>query len=326
MTLNRSTLLSPMFRRKSGGHGPQRADFMTEVPMSQRTQKRAGFTLVELLVVIGIIAVLISILLPTLSSARNSAKNVQCLSNLRQIGTSCVMYMQFNKGVLPPFRFESTADGGWTPGGFWANFLNEQKYLRGNAGLSSNVFLCPNSLDELETNFWISPPSRTANCGYFLYQGSGARTGDNTQDIRCSYAVNATWGGGDKPWWVGDPYNPGPTANQYTELFPFVYYLYTPGGTGYRPVAPKVSSVKGSSTIPLSFDGFAMHAMEPQRFQLRHGNQRAAEKDRICNMVFSDGHAEGLRGSQLPKPGDNFYYPPSELQGTSVWAIRLSPR
>jgi len=322
--MNRPILLSPKYRRNAGHLGPERASYTTEVPMSSRSQRRGGFTLVELLVVIGIIAVLISILLPTLSSARQAAKNVQCLSNLRQIGTACVMYMQANKGVCPPFRFESTAQAGWTPGGFWANFLSEQHYLKGNAGLGSNVFLCPNSIDELETNFWISPPSRTANCGYFLYQGSAYANGvDTSQDIRCSYAVSATWPR-NSAWWVTSNY-PGPIVKETAELFPFVYYLYTPNSPGtYRPVAPKVSSTKGSSQIPLSFDGFSMHAMEITRFQLRHGNQRAKEKDRFCNFVFADGHAQGLRGSEIPKPGDNFWLP-ENLTATTIWSIRLSP-
>lgn len=69
---------------------------------------RRGFTLVELLVVIGIIALLISILLPSLNRARETANRVKCASNLRQIGQAMLLYSNENKNAYPRTHYDGT--------------------------------------------------------------------------------------------------------------------------------------------------------------------------------------------------------------------------
>lgn len=91
--------------------------------MNSRPRSLRGFTLVELLVVIGIIALLISILLPTLSKARSAAQTVNCLSNLRQFGAATAMYLSATGGYLP---YPTTTQGEET---LWFNVLDP--YLQG---------------------------------------------------------------------------------------------------------------------------------------------------------------------------------------------------
>src|SRR5688572_20694156 len=90
-----------MLTRAPSGFNSCRSPFG---PCTRRTRKgvaRGAFTLVELLVVIGIIALLISILLPSLNRARENAKQVNCLSNMGQFGLAFTMYNNAYQGHFP---------------------------------------------------------------------------------------------------------------------------------------------------------------------------------------------------------------------------------
>ena len=100
------------------------------------TPRPSGFTLVELLVVIGIIALLISILLPSLNRAREASKRIACGAMLRQIGIATRNYAVDNRDAIPPYNMDQGQTGNAAAGVPPYNFSNSW-YVNGAARTQS---------------------------------------------------------------------------------------------------------------------------------------------------------------------------------------------
>ena len=132
-----------------------------------KVTRRSGFTLVELLVVIGIIAVLIGILLPSLSRARQQARTVQCAASLKQFGAAQMLYVAECKGWCVPIKSatDNALKGQYGTVGYIRWDFNElfRKCLMMESPKNIGVttawaeewplgLLCPEAVNSVETN------------------------------------------------------------------------------------------------------------------------------------------------------------------------------
>jgi len=135
-----------------------------------RNAKRRGFTLIELLVVISIVALLMAVLLPALQGARQSARTVQCLSNIRQVGLAHQMYTGDSQESFIHWSGNYPDTGAGTP---WPRMLKE-RYTSNNW----EAFLCPSRDKDswLALGTWEDGKAQQSHYGYNQsHIGSSAR-------------------------------------------------------------------------------------------------------------------------------------------------------
>jgi prepilin-type N-terminal cleavage/methylation domain-containing protein/prepilin-type processing-associated H-X9-DG protein len=248
------------------------------------TRCKRAFTLVELLVVIGIISVLISILLPALAKARKAANAVACASNLRQIGLAMSMYCSDNQGYLP-FAY---IDVGPSPNAngnavTWDDLLNRYvgrrddllkvggvTYLENQWNPNPNpLFICPDDLFERTAGGYQKRSYSIVQCSF----AAGSASYSGTVYGMATRTFNYTTG------WTPNPtfrcYRPGDAAASAETLLLVERPLFISGG---QYLGNRLGST-GGVLVDTPYDQTANGAIEPLH-------------DGRWNYLFVDGHVD----------------------------------
>lgn len=170
---------------------------------------RAGFTLIELLVVISIIALLIGIVLPSLGTARQTARRTKCTANLRSIGQGFSMYLKDSKDIFPRVRPLHTggAGGGNDPSllDLISEYLDVDVPRREVPGdpasdfIVADVFKCPSDVAGAGANTNEKPVWATNGCSYeytpgtFMFMGEMLRLRNPAFGITKAYEKDRRW-------------------------------------------------------------------------------------------------------------------------------------
>ena len=163
-----------------------------------RSRLRSAFTLIELLVVVAIIALLISVLLPSLQSAKKKARAVKCAAMLRHVGTSAAVYLAENDAVYPPSYLYASGPNGQVdmldqPPGRPYGYVHWSWFLYSTGEVDDKAFQCPEFEDGglprtnpgPEPSDWEQPDQVDSR------GNSNVNTLEDKQARRIAYSANA---------------------------------------------------------------------------------------------------------------------------------------